>query len=126
MIKADAKNLPFRDNSFDLVIEKGTVDGLLCCEDKLRNEAMIVWQECVRVCKKNCLLVSNGCPNKRFSLFSGLKCDEILYAKQPLSDQADLINCLNSVGITSSKEIVLGKREWHIANLKCIFKRQNK
>lgn len=104
------------------MIEKGTADALMC--DKGTN-AKLVWEESARVARKAALLITHGSLMKRAILLKGIECKKIDCARQPLSSQADLINCLRSVGDGSLKQTFADKTKLAIAILKCELNSQN-
>lgn len=56
----DGSLLPFKTNSFDLCIEKGTIDAVMCGDD-LTIPTMIL-KESERVCKNNVLFITHKEP----------------------------------------------------------------
>lgn len=62
--------LPYSENSFDLIICKGTLDALLCSETGTVN-VKIMMKECNRVLKVNgsMVVVSHGAPESRLIYF---------------------------------------------------------
>ena len=91
---ADATKLPFKKNSFDFCIEKGTIDALMCGEDKIIPK--LIMDEMIRVTIKKVFLITHGGPEKRDFLFFDNNLKNVKYIKQPLSDEADLINCMRA------------------------------
>ena len=70
----DATRLDFRDNCFDIVVDKGTYDALACGtvevggEDKADKRMIkLLTQEMIRVARKNgaVVIITNGTPEKR-------------------------------------------------------------
>ncbi len=61
-IVADASNLPFRNNSFDFCIEKGTIDALMCGEDN--SLPLNILKEIIRVTKNKIIFITHGGPEK--------------------------------------------------------------
>ena len=86
--------LPFQTNSFDYVIEKGTIDALMC-GDSIEVPYTIM-KEMLRVVHKKIFFVTHGGPVKRNFLFDQKNVKEVQYLQQPLSREADLINCMRS------------------------------
>ena len=62
----DVLNMRFASNSFDLIIDKSTIDALLCGESSFMNTALMM-RECQRVLKPDAayLCVSYGTPENR-------------------------------------------------------------
>jgi len=62
----NACHLDFPDETFDCIVDKGTMDSILCGEGSTGNVAKIL-SECVRVLKPNgvLFLVSYGVPDNR-------------------------------------------------------------
>ena len=95
----DATKMIFEDNSYDLVIDKGTIDALFCGDD-----VSIVWgiiSEMKRVCKQEgyIMLVMHSGPQGRRFLFEQcvpVNDYEVNWAKESLSDKANLINIMRS------------------------------
>ena len=90
----DACHLPFRSNSFDYVIEKGTIDALMCGDSI--DVPYTIMKEMVRVVREKIFLITHGGPVKRGFLFDQEDIKEVKYLQQPLSREADLINCMRS------------------------------
>jgi hypothetical protein len=65
--------------------------------------------EMVRVTNKKIFFISHGNSNKRNFLFKNLNC-KVQFCKQPLSNEADLINCMRSMNPDKTlKEIMKDK-----------------
>ncbi len=62
----DARDLQYEDNSFDLVIDKSTMDALLCGDHSFLNVS-IMTKEVQRVLKTGAyyLVISYGLPENR-------------------------------------------------------------
>jgi len=62
----DAREMSYDNESFDIVIDKGTTDAVLCGEDSYLNMALIV-SECQRVLKTGgkYIVISHGIPEIR-------------------------------------------------------------
>jgi EEF1A lysine methyltransferase 4 len=97
-IEADATNLSgFMDSSYDVVIDKGTLDALVCDDDDLIPTKLI--QEMFRVTKisGNLFIISHSAPSQRESLmrkcFYGIPC-QILYCKQSLDKSVNMVNAI--------------------------------
>jgi len=59
----DATKMNYRDNSFDVCVDKGTYDALACGPDRsvIRN----LTQEMLRVASHSVVIVSSGTPDRR-------------------------------------------------------------
>ena len=89
----DATRMAYRDNTFDLCIDKGTFDALACgnnTEIPLR-----LLQEMMRVCSKATVIITSGGPDKRLPVFEKV-CSNIQYEKIEVSKLAQLINILRT------------------------------
>jgi len=64
----DVRELKYSDESFDCVIDKGTLDAILCGSDSARNANMML-SECYRVLKKgkHMFLLTYGQPSNRLN-----------------------------------------------------------
>jgi ubiquinone/menaquinone biosynthesis C-methylase UbiE len=51
-ITADARKLPYPDCSFDLVLEKGTLDAMLSDKEDGESNCVLIMTECARVLKE--------------------------------------------------------------------------
>ncbi len=72
----DATRMQFRDNSFDIVIDKGTYDALACNEqDKTLVKNLTI--EMLRVTRSGgaLVIISNGIPEKRIKDFENFSKD---------------------------------------------------
>lgn len=95
----DGTKMTFEDNTFDLVIDKGTVDALFCGDD-----ISIIWgivSEMKRVCKQDgyMMMVMHSGPQGRRFLFEQcipVEGYEVHWGKEGLSDKANLINIMRS------------------------------
>lgn len=99
---ADATNMPeFADDQFDLVIDKGTFDALVCDSD-LHPELKLI-SEMMRVTKPGKLLIeiSNGTPERREKVFKNYS-EKVVNTKISLSPMAKLINILRSTSKNKS------------------------
>ena len=100
-IEMDATKLEFPDESFDLVIDKGTLDAVLCGDNyDIPNKIL---KEMFRVAKKDrsVLIISHGIPSRRKFLFEWNLYPEtatVKYRPQQLSPEVNLINILRSTG----------------------------
>ena len=63
----DATRMNYRDNSFDVCVDKGTFDALACGPDRsvIRN----LTQEMMRVACHSIVIVSSGTPENRLDYF---------------------------------------------------------
>lgn len=109
-LEMDATDLKFQDGEFDIVIDKGTMDAVLCgSKFDIPNKML---KEMYRVVKPqhSIVLVTHGSPANRKFLFEwNLKPDtaEVKYREQRLSPEVNLINILRSTGKGKSlKQIV--------------------
>eukprot|EP01017_Pseudomicrothorax_dubius_P019589 TRINITY_DN2151_c0_g1_i3.p1 TRINITY_DN2151_c0_g1~~TRINITY_DN2151_c0_g1_i3.p1 ORF type:complete len:254 (-),score=58.78 TRINITY_DN2151_c0_g1_i3:322-1083(-) len=99
-IVMDATSMPFRDASFDVVIDKGTLDALMCNPES-DQEGQRLLAEMRRVCAPGgrILIVSHGSPHHRKLLFKKvipMEGHEISWIKQTLSDTSQIINVFRS------------------------------
>ena len=63
----DATRMAYRDNSFDICIDKGTFDALACGSN---TEVPIrLLSEMMRVCRTATVIVTSGTPEKRMHYF---------------------------------------------------------
>lgn len=62
--------LPYKNETFDLIICKGTLDAILCSPGA-ESKVSAMMSECSRVLKNSCsmLVVSYGCPESRLQYF---------------------------------------------------------
>ena len=63
----DATKMNYRDNSFDVCIDKGTFDALACGPD--RSVVCKLTQEMLRVARHSVVVVSSGTPDRRVGAF---------------------------------------------------------
>ncbi len=77
----------------------------MCSESS--QPAQNIMSEMVRVTRKGALFITHGGPKIRKKLFKNLPV-KVDFVKQPLSDQADLINCLRSCNKDKSIKEVMG------------------
>ena len=63
----DATAMNYRDNSFDVCVDKGTFDALACGPDK--SVICNLMREMLRVCSHSVVVVSSGTPDRRMSYF---------------------------------------------------------
>lgn len=68
VLEMDATHMTFEDSSFDLIIDKGTLDAVLCGED---NVAVDLCKEMGRVCcpDGSIYIISHGSPHHRKQFF---------------------------------------------------------
>ena len=100
-IEMDATKMSFPDDSFDVVIDKGTLDAVLCGKDYYIPNKML--REMYRVVRPDCsvMLISHGSiPNRKFLFESNFYPEEVsvLCHKQDLSPEVNLINAMRSIG----------------------------
>jgi ubiquinone/menaquinone biosynthesis C-methylase UbiE len=64
----DATKMDYRQNTFDICIDKGTYDALACNEN---DKSMIrnLYLEMIRVTKHAVVIITNGTPEKRMNDF---------------------------------------------------------
>lgn len=109
-LEMDATALKFDDGVFDVVIDKGTLDAVLCGTDYSVPNRIL--REMFRVVKKakSVLLVSHGHVQSRKFMFEwNLYPDEaeVKYRQQKLSPEVNMINVFRSTGKGKSlKQIV--------------------
>ena len=91
--------MPFRDCSFDIVLDKGTFDALVC--DKERQMVQLLTQEMMRVTRRGgaTVVITNGTEEKRVHLFEeflqGYQFEIEIY-KLDLNNLAMLINIMRN------------------------------
>ena len=96
----DATKMSFENNLFDCIIDKGTLDAIMCGEDPIPPANLI--KEMYRVTKKggNFCIITHGEPETRINYFEKFKnenCDfDIKYEKINLSFMANLINSIRN------------------------------
>ena len=63
----DATNMNYRENSFDVCVDKGTFDALACGPDRtvIRN----LMREMLRVASHSVVVISSGTPDRRMNYF---------------------------------------------------------
>lgn len=119
----DALNMQFDSDSFDIVIDKGTLDALCCGSDYSMAEDLL-W-EMLRVCKVDgeIWLITNSSGSNRRKIFQEcFKPDQvtITFYKQFLSESVNLINIMRSVGEgLSLKQTMASPELMQKVNLKC-------
>eukprot|EP00455_Lapot_gusevi_P022854 TRINITY_DN2379_c0_g1_i1.p1 TRINITY_DN2379_c0_g1~~TRINITY_DN2379_c0_g1_i1.p1 ORF type:complete len:226 (+),score=82.28 TRINITY_DN2379_c0_g1_i1:83-679(+) len=78
--QADVRELPYRDGSFQYVIDKGTLDAILCGSDSERNAmAMLRQIERILVPKGRFIVVTYGNPDSRLNYLSRVQNWEVTY-----------------------------------------------
>ena len=93
----DATKMNYRDNSFDVCIDKGTFDALACGPD--RTVICNLMQEMLRVASHSVVVISSGTPNKRmqsFAEFLNGRYSSIEHKEIELSQLSQLINLLRN------------------------------
>ena len=99
-LEMDATKMTFEDNLFDCVIDKGTLDAIMCGNDPLPPANLI--KEMFRVTKigGNFCIITHGEPETRlnyFEKFKNEKCNfDIKYEMINLSFMANLINSIRN------------------------------
>lgn len=89
----DATRMAYRDNAFDICIDKGTFDALACGNNTEIPVRLL--SEMMRVASKATVIITSGGPEKRLSYFEKV-CDKIEYQKIEVSKLAQLINLLRT------------------------------
>ena len=67
----DATKMTFEDESFDVIIDKGTLDALICATDLIMSTNLL--KEQLRVLKKKTgkwYIISHGKPHSRMFMFN--------------------------------------------------------
>jgi hypothetical protein len=95
----DATSLTYESESFDLVIDKGTIDAVICGDDL--EIPLNIMKEMCRVTKEegNVMLITNsGAPGRKMLYEAAVDKTkfETSYTKVCLSDKSDLINIMRS------------------------------
>lgn len=90
----DATRMAYRDNSFDICIDKGTFDALACGNDI--EVPMRLLSEMMRVCRTATVIVTSGTPEKRMHYFEKVCSRTIEYKQIEVSKLAQLINILRT------------------------------
>ena len=94
----DGTCMPYRDNSFDVCVDKGTFDALACGPD--RSVIRRLTREMIRVSSIATVIISSGTPDRRMNLFNEFVDDKtvlkIEHKKCDISNIAGLINILRS------------------------------
>jgi len=94
-MEMDATNMTFEDNSFDVVVDKGTLDAVICGKDTQIISKLI--QEMTRVVKPQgqVFIISHGTPESRKSIVEKSVDStnfEFNHKRRDLSDSSQLIN----------------------------------
>mmetsp|Transcript_33800 Transcript_33800/g.39765 ORF Transcript_33800/g.39765 Transcript_33800/m.39765 type:complete len:94 (-) Transcript_33800:255-536(-) len=63
----DATCMNYRDNSFDVCVDKGTFDALACGPD--RSVICNLMREMLRVASHSVVIISSGTPDRRMGYF---------------------------------------------------------
>ena len=66
-IAMDATRMNYRDNSYDVCIDKGTYDALACGSDKTVLSNLM--NEMLRVASHSVVVITSGTPEKRMNYF---------------------------------------------------------
>ena len=93
----DATKMNYRDNSFDVCIDKGTFDALACGPD--RSVICNLTKEMMRVCKEAVVVITSGTPDRRMSYFNEFlegQFSSIEHHQLETSQLAQLINILRT------------------------------
>ena len=93
----DATKMNYRDNTFDVCVDKGTFDALACGEDKTVIRDLT--REMLRVASHSVCIITSGTPEKRlgyFKDFLGDSYDRIEYHRIEVSSMAQLINLMRT------------------------------
>lgn len=98
-LQMDATSMNFKDNTFDLIIEKGTLDALSCAESNYLCKKLL--KEMLRVCSinGNIALYSHSSPTEKINLILdslGHGSYELLSYKIKLSSISNIINSIRS------------------------------
>lgn len=98
-LEMDATSMTFEDKRFDVIIDKGTLDALLCGKNNDIVNSLV--REMTRVLKLEgeLFIISHGQPKARKELFKkaiDIEKYEFLYSEQRLSDVSQLINIFRS------------------------------
>lgn len=116
-IEMDATNMTYNSNTFDCVIDKGTLDALMCSEDKKIPKKLI--SEMFRVTNVNgyCTIITHGEPNYRLDYIKESISDsgylyEITHKKVGLSFMANLINSIRNT--SKDHTIQTGLKDKHV------------
>ena len=93
----DATHMNYRDNAFDVCVDKGTFDALACGPDRtvIRN----LMQEMLRVARHSVVVISSGTPDRRMKYFNEFlegRFTEIEHKQLEVSQLAQLINILRT------------------------------
>lgn len=93
----DATRMPYRDNSFDVCVDKGTFDALACGPD--RSVIKNLMQEMLRVASHSVVVITSGTPDRRMSYFTEFlegQYSAIDYEEVEISQLAQLINIMRN------------------------------
>ena len=100
-LEMDATKMSFQNDTFDIVVDKGTLDALVCADDK--SIPIDLMKEMYRVCKPDgCMYLITHCsPELRRDFLS--KCyepdtTEINYCQQSLRGEVNMVNIMRSIG----------------------------
>ena len=124
-IEMDATNMNFLNNNFDCVIDKGTLDAIVCGGDPVPPAKLI--KEMYRVTKKNGIfcIITHAEPETRikyFEQFKNEKCDfDIKCEKINLNFMANLINTIRSNSNDNSMKNGIEKKNVMIESVLSAF-----
>ena len=93
----DGTSMPFRSDSFDVCVDKGTFDALACGADK--TVICKLTQEMLRVARESVCIITSGTPEKRlpyFEEFIGGQYERIEHFEIDMSSMSHLINLMRS------------------------------
>ena len=119
----DALNMEIKGNSFDMVIDKGTLDALSCGENYQRASRLL--SEMLRVCGVNgtvWIITNSPVPNRIHLFENNFEPEDIkIYVfKQFLSESVNLINIMRNVGEGKSiKQVMMDEKLMKKVTLKC-------
>ena len=100
-LEMDATKMTFPDDSFEAVIDKGTLDALNCALDNQLSYDLV--REMYRVCRVGgrVFIVTHTCPDERGKILDTIfdpSKTRIRYCLQSLSPQVNLVNIMRSKG----------------------------
>lgn len=100
-LEMDATKMSFESNSFDVVFDKGTLDALVCGDDK--DIPLDLVREMFRVCKPggSIFLITHSTPELRRKFLAQCLPEEsaaIDYCQQSLCSEVNMVNIMRFVG----------------------------